>query len=77
MIPKLKEIAIAWIRSVDPTPEQAAIARARLDVCEPCEEKTWLFYQQTFVCGACGCPIKKKIFSPEGRAACPRGKWIE
>jgi hypothetical protein len=30
----------------------------------------------SFICGECGCPLSKKVFSPnEGIKACPLAKW--
>lgn len=71
----LGDIAIAWRRAANPTPEQQALADERLAVCDTCE-----FKQRGFVfdykCGACGCPLHKKIFSSTiGSHACPKHKW--
>ena len=71
---KLKEIAVAWYRAANPTPEQKEIADKRLEICDTCPEakvnSVGIHY-----CGACGCPLNKKIFSPAGPIACPKQKW--
>ncbi len=70
------EIATAWIRSSNPTDEQQEIANHRRDICNSCDEKTYLKHIDLFVCGKCGCPLNKKIFSPKpGPEACPLSKW--
>lgn len=76
MLP-LMEIAVAWLRAARPTPEQQTIAQERLLVCDACEFKYWRESHEEYTCRACGCPLKKKVFSPrEGPVACPHGKWI-
>lgn len=74
-IPDLKEIALAWAHSMKPTPEQQAIADARLAICDTCEFKEFVKLTRFYKCNACGCPINKKVFSPSGADACPKGKW--
>lgn len=75
-IPNLTEIAIAWHRANNPTSEQKEIAEYRISVCDPCEHKAFKQLIKTYVCGACGCPISKKIYSPKpGPQACPKSKW--
>jgi len=72
----LGEIAIAWYRAANPTVEQQEIALERLTVCDTCEYKTAVPSRNSYKCGACGCPLHKKIFSPVvGPAACPKAKW--
>ena len=73
---KIVEIAKAWIAAANPTPEQQAIAEYRISVCEQCPHKTYVVALNTFVCGKCGCPLSKKIFSPlPGPQACPDKRW--
>lgn len=73
----LGEIALAWFRSANPTPEQEALAQERLNICNMCDEHVLVTRLQLHICDACGCPIHKKIFSPKaGPVACPKGKWI-
>jgi hypothetical protein len=70
---KLTEIAIAWYRAANPTPEQKELADYRLEVCGSCafaKESAGFHY-----CSKCGCPLEKKIFSPRGPEACPEKKW--
>jgi ribosomal protein L37E len=72
----LKEIAIAWHRAANPTPEQKELADHRLNICDGCEHKQFKALIRTYVCGACGCPLSKKIYSPNpGNIACPKEKW--
>ena len=76
-IPDLKEIAVAWMRAANPTPEQQATADARLSVCNDCPMKAFKKLTHMYVCDACGCPLNKKVYSPKGKSACPLGKWDE
>jgi hypothetical protein len=71
----LGEIAIAWYRSANPTPEQQDLAIERLAICGACEfsKRTSVF--DIYKCSACGCPLHKKVFSSPGPNACPKGKW--
>ena len=72
---KVSEIITAWWRASNPTHEQSELAKKRLEVCMKCEylEKS-LFFESK--CGECGCPMGKKIFSPN-IGACRIGKWDE
>lgn len=75
-IPNISEILVAWHRAANPTPEQQQIAEYRASVCETCEFKEFKVMVRSYVCGACGCPISKKIYSPKpGTEACPKSKW--
>lgn len=76
-IPDLKEIALAWAHAANPTPEQKAIADARLEICDTCEFKEFVKLTRYYKCGACGCPLSKKVFSPKGPEACPKRKWAK
>ncbi len=71
---KVKEIVISWWRAENPTPEQSKIAEKRLGMCMKCpsRKESDVF---NYVCGECGCPLGKKIFSPVEVGACPLGKW--
>jgi hypothetical protein len=70
------EVATAWIRAFNPTSEQQEIADYRMKICNDCEKKTYLKSIDMFICGECGCPLNKKIFSPKpGLKACPLSKW--
>ena len=71
MIKKVTEIFNAWKVSMNPSEEQEQIAQERLAVCETCEFKK---DEPVLHCGACGCPLGKKVFSQVPRS-CPKGKW--
>jgi hypothetical protein len=70
---KIKEIAVSWWRAENPTKEQSDLAQERLAICMSCEKR-----QESivfgYVCGQCGCPLGKKIFS-EVEQPCPLNKW--
>ena len=70
---KIKEIAISWWRAENPTKEQSELAQKRLAVCMGCDSRkeSVVF---GFVCGECGCPLGKKIFTPK-MGSCDLGKW--
>ena len=73
---KIVEIAKAWIAAANPTPEQQAIAEYRAATCDKCPHRNYVTAINTFVCGKCGCPLSKKIFSPlPGPQACPDKRW--
>lgn len=71
MIKKVTEIFNAWKISLNPSEEQALIAEARLHTCMNCEFQR---DEPILHCGACGCPLMKKIYSQVPRS-CPKGKW--
>jgi len=76
-IPDLKEIAISWMRAANPTPEQQLVAEERVAVCDTCPLKHYQRLTHMWVCGACGCPLNKKVYSPKlGPEACPKGNWV-
>ena len=73
---KISEIFRSWVAAANPTPEQKLIAEYRAQVCDTCNRKTFVSAINTFICGECGCPLNKKIFSPKpGNKACPLAKW--
>jgi ribosomal protein L37E len=73
---KLVEIAKAWIAAANPTPEQKQIANYRISVCEKCPHRAYIKVADAHICGLCGCPLSKKIFSPSpGEEACPDKRW--
>lgn len=75
-IPNLVEIAVAWKRAANPTPEQQQVAEQRIQICDGCEHKKFSKLSMSFICGACGCPLSKKVYSPkDGPEACPEKKW--
>ena len=72
---KLVEIAKAWIAAANPTPEQKQIADHRISICNDCPNKSYQKHLDIYVCGLCGCPLSRKIFSPlSGDQACPDKK---
>ena len=74
---KISEIFKSWIAAANPTPEEQILAEYRASVCDSCEKKTYVGIPlNTFICGECGCPLNKKVFSPKpGSEACPLAKW--
>jgi hypothetical protein len=73
---KLVEIAKAWIAAANPTPDQKQIANYRISVCDTCPHKSHIGKIDVYVCGLCGCPLNRKIFSPlPGEQACPDKRW--
>lgn len=76
-MPDFLEIAEAWKRAHKPTEEQARRADVRLATCNDCEFRTYKKLIHTYICGACNCPLNKKVFSPRGPEACPKGRWEE
>ena len=76
MIQKIREIMSAWIIAKNPTAEQKILAENRFKICDECPHKKILSekIEISTICGECGCPIVKKIFSPEFNA-CPLKRW--
>ena len=73
---KIVEIAKAWIAAANPTDDQKTIAEHRIAMCDRCPHKEYNKVFDTFICGLCGCPLDKKIFSPKpGEEACPDKRW--
>ena len=73
---KLVEIAKAWIAASNPTDEQKELAEKRLAICSNCEFSRHNKALDFHYCGACGCPLSKKVFSPHTNdVACEEGKW--
>ena len=54
--------------------KQKETADERLAICQACPEAK-VNQLNIHYCGACGCPLSKKIFSPKGPSACPQQKW--
>lgn len=71
-----KEIINAWIAANNPNEDIKILAEKRLEICKLCEHRKEILkkVEWTHVCGKCGCPVNKKIFS-ENYGACPVGKW--
>jgi hypothetical protein len=70
---KIKDIAISWWRAANPTKKQSDIAEKRLEICMRCDSRKESIVFE-YVCGECGCPIGKKIFS-DIKQPCPLNKW--
>ena len=73
-----KKITKAWFDSYFGTKEQKELAILRSSICEVCPSRNVLVngIDLLTTCGECGCPIKKKIFSPDFND-CPLKKWEE
>ena len=71
-----KEIFDAWKISLNPTLKQEELAKLRLDVCLGCEFRKEVIkgLKWSAKCGKCGCPLSKKVFSPNYNA-CPEKLW--
>lgn len=69
---KIKEIVVAWGRSLNPTDEQKETAEKRLEICTSCENATDGAFGP--YCKLCGCLFRGKVFSPK-ETGCPIGKW--
>jgi hypothetical protein len=71
-----KEIFDAWKVSFKPAPWQEELANKRLDVCLKCEFRKEKIkgLKWSALCGKCGCPLSKKVFSPL-YDPCPLKKW--
>jgi len=79
-IPKInyEEIFNAWKISLNPTPKQEELAKLRLEVCLGCEYRKEMIkgLKWSALCGGCGCPLNKKVFSTNYNA-CPEKLWGE
>lgn len=74
----LKVIFNAWVIAANPDEREKALAEERLSVCMSCPSRKEIVNGKKWsaVCGECGCPISKKIFS-KINDACPLHKWID
>ena len=74
---KFEEIVRAWVTKFNPTEEERALSKKRLEICATCpSRKETLGSNRLFVvCGECGCPLEAKSHSPIKEGACPLGKW--
>lgn len=70
------EIINAWKIANNPTPKQEELAKLRASICEVCPSKKVITKKIALatICGECGCPILKKIFTPKFNP-CPLKKW--
>ncbi len=73
-----KEIFEAWKISLKPTPKQEELAKLRLEVCLGCDYRKEIIkgLKWSALCGECGCPLNKKVFSTTYNA-CGLKKWGE
>jgi hypothetical protein len=73
-----KKIYNAWITSYFPNESQKLLAEKRNEICEICPSRKVLtnLLELGVVCGECGCPLTKKIFSIDFND-CPLKKWEE
>ena len=73
-----KEIFEAWKISLKPTPKQEELAKLRLEVCLGCDYRKEIIkgLKWSALCGECGCPLNKKVFSTTYNA-CGLKKWEE
>jgi hypothetical protein len=71
-----KEIFNAWVTSISPTKQQEELAKKRLSVCLGCDYRKEILngFEWSAVCGDCGCPLNKKIFS-QNFSPCTKNKW--
>lgn len=70
----ISEIIEAWIIAKKPNDDQIKLSKKRADICENCpKKKTKLGF---VICGECGCPIAKKIFTNRFNP-CPLHKWYD
>ena len=72
------EIINAWKIANNPTPIQEKLAEIRGKICDGCPSKKVITKKLKLatICGECGCPIAKKIFTPKFNA-CPLKQWKE
>ena len=73
-----KKITKAWFDSYFGSDKQKELAIKRALICEICPSRNVKVkgIDLLTVCGECGCPIKKKIFSSDFND-CPLKKWEE
>jgi len=72
------EIINAWITAANPNEVETKLAKERLDICMGCDIRKEIIKRKEWsaICGGCGCPIQKKIFTDE-YGSCPEKKWNE
>jgi hypothetical protein len=72
----VKEIIDAWTISYKPTENQLNKSIERGKICETCPSRKIIKkkFKLSTNYGECGCPISKKIFSPDYNP-CPLKKW--
>ena len=72
----ISKIVEAWSISFNPTDKQKELADKRWSICSECPKKTEVLKgkEWSYICGECGCPLNKKIFT-NNNGECPLGKW--
>lgn len=72
----IKDILTSWITSINPSDLEKKLAEERMEICMSCEIKREFFHNKEWsaICGRCGCPLKKKIFTNQ-YGTCPLKKW--
>ena len=72
----ISEIVKAWVTAANPNDVQWELAEERLDICMKCEFRKEVIHNKEWsaLCGKCGCPISKKIFTDQ-YGSCPLNKW--
>lgn len=72
-------IVEAWRIAKNPSQKQSKLAIERAKICNECPAKTTVtkfLGEIGIVCGECGCPIAKKVFT-NTENPCPLKKWAE
>lgn len=72
------EIINAWFTSINPNETESNLAKERVNICLKCDFRKEVIRNKKWsaVCGKCGCPIQKKIFTNQ-YGSCPLNKWDE
>ena len=70
----LSEIIEAWIIANNPNENQIKLSKCRSNICDSCPKIKSKF--GIVICGECGCPIGKKIFTNRFNP-CPLHKWYD
>lgn len=72
----IKKIVKAWAISINPTDKQKELAEKRWSICSTCPSKKEVLKSKewSYICGSCGCPLSKKVFTNRV-GECPLGKW--
>ena len=73
---KIRTIIKAWIKASNHSPLEEEIAKIRLQKCLACKYKktSWTPFRIKY-CSLCGCPLKAKKYSPNGKDECSQGNW--
>jgi hypothetical protein len=77
------EIATSWYNKLIHSDKLKKLADERFNICLSCEHKKEIFEgkEWSLKCGACGCPLKGKVYTPNTYfhkgGSCPLEKWKE